>query len=255
MTLDLQLKGKVAIVTGGAKGIGRGISEVLAEEGCHVVIAYRSDPQGSQAVADEIAQKNGVKVLAIQADVSDPHAVDPLYDEAIRQLGPIDILINNAAGSALGKPFDELTYEEWRIVQDNVLNSAFSMSKRFVHECRTHNRGGHIVNVLAKAAITANGTNKTAYISAKGGMMTMTRGLANEVTKDGIFVNGIVPGYVISNSHYHPGNADYLEKKKYLPTGEFATPRDMGVVAAFLCSPLAKQIIGAVVDCTGGTML
>ena len=78
------------------------------------------------------------------------------------------------------------------------------MSRRFVHECRTNKRGGHIVNVLAKAAITTNSTNNTSYIAAKGGLTTMTRGLAHEVTKDGIIVNGIVPGYVQTHGHYHP---------------------------------------------------
>lgn len=253
--MDLQLRGKVALVTGGSKGIGAGCSEVLAEEGCHIAVVYRSDAAYSERFTQDLAERAGVKTMAIQADLSDPRAIDGVYDRAIATLGPIDILVNNAGGGVVSKPFDELTYEEWRRVQDNNLNSAFSMSRRFVHECRSHERGGHIVNVLAKAAITTNSTNNTSYIAAKGGLTTMTRGLANEVTKDGIIVNGIVPGYVQTHGHYHPGDADTLYKQQFLPTGEFATPRDMGVIVAFLCSPLAKQIIGAVVDVSGGTML
>ena len=125
--MDLQLKGKVALVTGGSKGIGAGCSEVLAEEGCHVVVVYRSDAAYSERFAQDLAERTGVKTMAIQGDLSDPHAIDGIYDRAIAALGPIDILVNNAGGGVVSKPFDELTYQEWRRVQDNNLNSAFSM--------------------------------------------------------------------------------------------------------------------------------
>ena len=134
-----------------------------------------------------------------------------------------------------------------------LLSLIHILSRRFIRECRAHKRGGHIVNVLAKAAIMTNSRNNTSYIAAKGGMTTMTRGLANEVIDDGIYVNGIVPGYV-ATSVYQPGSEAYEYKKQFLRVG-WATPRDMGTVAAVLCSPSACQVVGAIVDCSGGTML
>ncbi len=253
--MDLGLRGKTALVTGGCKGIGRGCSEVLAEEGCDIVMIYRSDTERSQQFAKKLAERTGVHTLALQGDAADPSMTDALFDQAIDALGPVDILINNAGGNTCICPFDEVTDAQWRYAQDQNLNSAFLMSRRFVRDCRTYKKGGHIVNVISKSALTTNSQNNTPYVSAKGGMMTMTRGLANEVTKDGIFVNGIVPGYVRTERGHLPGSERAKRVQPLLPTGEFATPRDMGVVAAFLCSPLAKQIIGAIVDCTGGLML
>lgn len=251
--MDLGLRGKTAIVTGGAKGIGSGCSEVLAQEGCNVVVVSRSDETLVKAFADGLSEKYGVKTLAVLADVSKPQQIDGVFDKAIAAFGQVDILINNAGGGVALKPFEELTDEEWAMAMDSNLNSAFMMSRRFIKECKAHKRGGHIVNVLAKAAIMTNSRNNTSYIAAKGGMTTMTRGLANEVIDDGIYVNGIVPGYV-ATSVYQPGSPAYEYKKQFLRVG-WATPRDMGTVAAFLCSPVACQVVGAVVDCSGGTML
>lgn len=253
--MDLGLRGKTALITGGCKGIGRGCSEILAEEGCNVVMVFRSDAEESQRFAEELAQRTGVRTLALQGDVADPSITDELFDQAIDAFGSVDILINNAGGNTCVCPFDALTDGQWRYAQDQNLNSAFLMSRRFIRDCRMHKRGGHIVNVISKSALTTNSQNNTPYVSAKGGLMTMTRGLANEVTKDGIFVNGIVPGYVRTERGHLPGSERAKRVQPLLPTGEFATPRDMGAVVAFLCSPLAKQIIGAIVDCTGGLML
>ena len=151
--MDLGLKGKTAIVTGGAKGIGSGCSEVLAQEGCNVVVVSRSDERLVQNFANELANQYGVKTLAVLADVSKPGHIDGVFDKAIEAFGQVDILINNAGGGAAAKPFEELTDGEWAMALDSNLNSAFMMSRRFIRECKAHRRGGHIVNVLAKAAI------------------------------------------------------------------------------------------------------
>ena len=255
--MNLGLKGKIAIVTGGSKGIGAGCCEVLAEEGCNLVINYRSDVEGSEAFAKSLADRTGVKVIAVCADVSLPDEVDQLVQAALDAFGTVDILINNAGAgkSTVKKPFDQLTYGEWRMMQDNNLNSAFLMCNRLVAYWRKQQRRGHIVNVISKSAFTTNSSENTPYVSAKGGLAAMTRGLANEVTTDGIYVNGIIPGYVQTERSHAVGTERYEQMLPLLPTGKFGTPRDMGYVAAFLCSDLANQVIGALVDCTGGTML
>lgn len=251
--MDLGLKGKVAMITGGTKGIGAGCCEVLAQEGCDIVAVYRSDIEGSEAFAQSLCDRFGVRAMAIHADVSQSECIDGVYEAAIVQMGQVDILVNNAGGGSARKPFEQITDEEWRKSIGNNLDSAFYMSRRFVAECRKHKRGGHIVNVLAKAAIMTNSTENTSYIAPKGGMTAMTRGLANEVIQDGIYVNGIVPGYV-RTQHYQPGTPAAEYKQQFLRVG-WATPRDMGTVVAFLCSPAACQLVGAIVDVSGGTML
>ena len=257
--MDLGLKGKVAVVTGGAKGIGSGISEVLAEEGCNLVINYRSDKEYCEKFASDLAERTGVKVVTVQGDVSIQETVDKIFDTAIEVFGDVDILINNAGGGSLRsgdgrKNFEDLTYDDWRGVQDNNLNSAFMMCNKFVGHWKRNGRGGHIVNVLSKTCLTTNSINNQAYASAKGGLLALTRSLANEVTPYGIIVNGIVPGYVY-NSRTDKDSARYKKMMSLVPTGDYGHPRDMGTVTAFLCSHAANQIIGAVIDCTGGTML
>ena len=253
--MDLQLKGQVAVVTGGTKGIGRGICDMLAGEGVNLVINYRSDPEGAEKVKKEIEEQCGVEVLLVQGDASKKETVDKIFDAAIERFGVVDILINNAGGGAPKKNFEDLTYEEWRQGQDNNVNGQFLMCNKFVGYWKRLGRGGHIVNVLSKSCLMTNSINNQTYASAKGALLALTRSLANEVTQYGIIVNGIVPGYVQTERVHVPGSERYERMLPKLPTGRFGTPRDMGAVATFLCSPLANQIIGAVVDCTGGTLL
>ena len=135
-----------------------------------------------------------------------------------------------------------------------MINRANDLVVDLKEKMRGGNGTVHIVNVLSKSCLTTNSINNQPYASAKGGMLALTRSLANEVTRYGIYVNGIVPGYVY-NSKTDKESARYKKMMSLVPTGDYGYPRDMGTVATFLCSPLVNQIIGAVVDCTGGTML
>jgi NAD(P)-dependent dehydrogenase (short-subunit alcohol dehydrogenase family) len=255
--MDLGLKGKVAIVTGGAKGIGSGISEVLAEEGCNLVIDYRSDPEHAEKFAADLAARCGIKAIAVQADVSRAEEVDKLYEAAFAAFGCVDHLVNNAGGgTGPPKPFWNLEIADFRRSQDNNLNSAFMMSRVFVRYLVENNRVGNIVNVVSKNAVTSNSYNNTSYISAKGGMLSMTRGLAHEVAHLGIRVNGILPGYVENSKGSHKIGHERGDRViQYIPTKRFGTPREMGDVVAFLLSDRSTQMIGAIVDVSGGTML
>jgi NAD(P)-dependent dehydrogenase (short-subunit alcohol dehydrogenase family) len=251
--MDLQLKGRIALITGGTKGIGAGCATALAREGADIVAVYRSDEEGSQAFVRELAQTYGVRAIAVKADVTFPEQVEAAFDEANEKLGLVDILVNNAARTYARGPIDTMTYEGWVKSMDGVLNHVFTVSRRFVADLKAAGRGGHIVNVLAKSAIVSNSKYKTAYNASKGGETAMTRSMANELIDFGIYVNGIVPGYV-RTSVYQEGSEGEMTKAKFLRVG-WAMPIDMGNVAAFLCSPMAKQVIGAVVDCSGGTMM
>ncbi len=252
--MDLGLKGKVAIVTGGAKGIGGGISEVLAEEGCNLIVNYRSDKEACEKFAADLSARTGVKVVAVQGDVSKIEDVKKVYKAALDTFGTYDIVINNAGGGAAKAPFEKLKYEDWRRAQDNNLNSAFMMCQEAVGYWKEKGAEGHIVNLLSKSCIMSNSIENESYASAKGGLLALTRALAKEVTPHGIYVNGIIPGYVY-NSKTDKDSERFKKMSSFVPTGDYNTPRDMGTVVAFLCSKLSIAVIGACIDCTGGTLV
>ena len=254
--MDLGLQGKVAIVTGGARGIGAGISEVLAQEGANLVIDYRSDPQECESFAERLAQQYGVKTIAVQADISRPEEVEMLYARALEAFGGVDRLVNNAG--VMGRsPIEEMPLSEWQRFMDTNLTGMFLMSQKFIQHCLAEKKGGRAVNVLSKSAISTNSTANTHYVASKGGALALTRGLANEVTKHHIYFNAIVPGYVMSHGTAHGrGTSPEAERKRMLiPTQTVAMPIEMGYVTAFLLSDKASQMAGAVVDVTGGLLL
>lgn len=253
--MDLKLAGRTAIVTGGAKGVGAGISEVLAGEGCNVAVNYRSRQKEAEEFAQNLKRKYQVEAVAVQADVSKEEEAQALFDETVRMFGRAEILINNAAGGYAPNAFQNISAEEWRTAGEGLLNPAFYMSREFVKYCIGHEQGGHIVNILSKSAILSSSVNNLAYVANKGALTALTRGMAKEFIQYGIYVNGIVPGYVRTERLHIDGEERTERVKKLLPAGEFAQPQDIGRAAAVLASPLFSQMIGAVVDCTGGTLI
>ena len=253
--MELGLRGKEAIVTGGARGIGRGCAEVLASEGCNLVICNLDFSGDAKANMDEIEKKYGVEILRLTCDVSVEEQVEKCVKEAINHFGQVHFLVNNAGRGAIRKPFDQLSNEDWRSVQEITLNSQFFMSRAFVRYLRENNLKGNIVNVLSKTAFTTNSKDNTSYMSAKLGAYGITKGVANEMAPYGIRVNGIVPGYVQTERTYPDGDPRTERMRSILPTGKFSTPIEMGYVVAFLLSDLSSSIIGAAIDCSGGTML
>jgi NAD(P)-dependent dehydrogenase (short-subunit alcohol dehydrogenase family) len=252
--MDLELRGRTAVITGGTKGIGAGIARVLAGEGVSLALVYRSDPADAEAFAAALTAEYGVPVRAFAADVSRSEAVERLYDEILSAFPAADILVNNAAGGTPeGKAFETLTPAEWDACMAGCLSPVFLMSRRFAAECGRAGHGGHIVNVSAKAAFVSRSKNKVPYATAKGAVAAMTRSLANDLIDRGIFVNAIIPGYVLSGYYSDPASPKCRAKEKDLRIG-WATPEDMGNIVAFLCSPRARQIIGALIDCSGGTL-
>lgn len=253
--MDLGLKGKTALVTGGSKGIGAGICSVLAGEGCNLVINYRSDGNKARCFAKKLMEEHAVWAKAIRADVSREAETEELMECAVLDFGQIDILINNAAGGYRPNAFQNISAQEWQNAGEGLLNSAFYMSRLFLEHCLARKKGGHIVNILSKSAILSSSVNNLAYVAYKGALTSLTRGMAKEFISYGIYVNGIVPGYVRTERRHVEGDERTERVKKLLPSGQFAEPREIGNVAAVLCSPQFAQMIGTIVDCTGGTLI
>lgn len=253
--MDLGLKGKVVIVTGGSEGIGGATSRLFAEEGANVVVNYFIDSNQGPDFAQELADTYGVETLAVRGDISNEDDVKRIVASALERFGTVDILVNNAAKGSIQKEFHTLTTEEWRSVQEITLNGAYFMSREVITYWREHDRGGRICNLVSKSAFTTNGFNNTSYISAKAGVAGLTRGTAHEYAAKGIYINGVVPGYVQTEHTYPDGDPRTERNRKLLATGEFAKPIDIANVIAFLCSDRARQCIGSIVDVSGGNML
>jgi len=256
--MNLGFEGKTAIITGGTKGIGSGISEVFAEEGANLIVDYRSDVEGSEAFIQSLRDRFGANVHGIQADVSMESEVQRIFDFAEEKFGRLDILVNNA-GSGATKMIWEVSLEEWNDALNNNLTGMFMMSREFAIRLMAKNKGGRIVNLLSKASLTTTTKGRVCYVTNKTAEMGLTKQLAVDLTDKGIIVNGIMPGTVSSNMS-RLGTPEEQEKRraerlKRLPMGRYGEPNEFGKMVAFLASEQCQLAVGAVIDFTGGMML
>lgn len=244
-----ELEGKVALVTGASRGLGRSMSVALANYGAHVVLVGR-DKKCLAETADEIAA-NGGKSTTHQVDVTQPDQVKSLTESVISQLGTLHILINNA-GINNRKHLVEFSYEEWQEILNTNLTSAFLVSNAFVPHM-IKNNWGRVINmtsILSHVGLPG----RTGYCTTKAGLLGFTKALAMELAGNGITVNGISPG-----PHATEMNKVILDdperNKAFLariPTGAWGQVEDIGELAAFLCSDAAKFITGTDIVADGG---
>ena len=191
----IDIKGKVAIITGYTKGIGRGIANAMAEYGANLVIVSRHQNE-CDSVANEISNKYGISAIGISADITKKADIDELVNKTNNRFGCIDILVNNA-GSAITKRAEDLTEEYWYKVINLDLNSLFFCSQAVGRHMITQ-KSGKIINIASMLGLIAD-KQVLPYVTAKGGIIQMTKGLALEWAKHNIQVNAICPGYVITD--------------------------------------------------------
>ena len=252
--MDLGLKGKTVIITGGTKGIGAGIARVFAEEGANLILDYRSDPEGSEAYVLQLRRECGTEVFGVQADVSRYEQVLRVFDTAQEKLGQLDVLINNAGGGTTTALLD-LSLEQWQDALDNNVTAMFMMSQEFARRMISGNRKGYIVNVLSKASLTTTTKGRACYVTNKAAEMGLTKQLAVDLVDHGIIVNGIMPGTVWNRIMEQLTPEQQAARLKRCPTGRFGTPYEFGKMVAFLASEQNQLSVGAPVDNTGGMML
>jgi 3-oxoacyl-[acyl-carrier protein] reductase len=245
-----ELAGKVAIVTGAGRNIGRAIALTLAGGGASVLVNARANRTEAEAVAHEIVSGGG-KAMSFVGDVADAAAMQAMAEAALSSFGRIDILVNNAA-LRREKPFAEMDYREWRQILDVTLDGAFHCTRACLSALRSSG-SGTIVNIGGLSAHTG-ARDRAHVVTAKAGIVGFTRALANDLAADGITVNCVVPGLIGT-----PGAKDKPEPAHHLIhqtiTGERGKPDDVAAVVRFLCGPAARYITGQAIHANGGAYL
>jgi 3-oxoacyl-[acyl-carrier protein] reductase len=242
-----ELGGKVAVITGAGRNIGRAIALTLAEGGASIVVNARSNRTEAEAVVREIVSAGG-KALVHIGDVADPKAVAAMADAAVKRFGGIDILVNNAA-LRREKPFDEMSYADWREILDVTLDGAFHCTKACLAALRKSGEGT-IVNIGGLSAHTG-AKNRAHVVTAKAGLVGFTRALATELAADGITVNCVVPGLIgTPRPKDRPEPAHHLTHQTL--TGERGKPEDVAALVCFLCGSGARYVTGQAIHANGG---
>jgi 3-oxoacyl-[acyl-carrier protein] reductase len=254
--MDLGLKGKTAIVTGGSTGIGAGICEALAQEGVNVAINWIVGGDEAKAFAADLSARYAVDCRDFYADASKAEDLDAMVQAVIAAYGRIDILVNNA-GIWPTEQILDMSDANWKKVMDINLNGPFMLCRRVAKHMVDAGIAGSIVNLSSKSGLMYNTAGHAHYASAKAGINMLTKTLARELLPYGIRTNAIAPGMVRTPINEDKWSDPEL-KKSYearIPSGRFALPIEIGYAVAFLASEKSFNIMGTVVDVTGGMLI
>jgi 3-oxoacyl-[acyl-carrier protein] reductase len=250
--MDLELRGKIAIVTGSSRGIGRAIALALAAEGCRVVLCARNAAPLDDAVAE--AKRRGGEAVGVACDVTTPAGVAALVDGARAAFGGVDLLVNNVGGSG-ARDFHDVDDADLAAALDRNLWPAFRCSRAVVPELRA--RGGGAI-VMVTSIWGKEGGGAPSYNVAKAAEMSLAKAMARDLARDQIRVNAVAPGSI-----FFPGGGWERRQKadpdgiaafvaRELPFGRFGAPEEVADVVTFLCSARARWVHGATVVVDGG---
>jgi 3-oxoacyl-[acyl-carrier protein] reductase len=247
---DNELAGKVAIVTGAGRNIGRAIARQLAAAGAAVVVNTRSNRAEAEAVVREIEAAGG-KAVAVLGDVADPGTAAALAAAAVKSFGRIDILVNNAA-LRREKPIAEMSYADWREVMNATLDSAFHGVKACLPAMKKAG-GGTIINIGGMSAHIGS-KNRAHVLTAKSGLVGFSRALAHDLASDRITANCVVPGAIdTTRPGTSPSPAHHLTHGTI--TGERGKPDDVAAMVRFLAGPGGRYVTGQTIHVSGGAFL
>lgn len=246
--MHLELKDKIALVTGGSRGIGRETSLVLSQAGAHVIINYHTLREAAESLRNEITTQ-GFKADIIQADVSNPEEVRALFEYVQRNFGRLDILVNNA-GIIRDNLLLSMELNDWDKVMDLNLRGAFLCTK-YAAEMMLPRHSGKIINISSTSAIKG-GRGQSNYAAAKGGLISFTRACAVEFSRRGIQVNAVLPGMIITEMSSRVRKRAGEDILKQIPGGRFGNPGDVANLVLFLSSALADYITGQAIPVDGG---
>ncbi len=245
------LEGKVAVVTGASRGIGRAIALEMARSHAAVIINYNGSKERAEAVQREIEDLGG-RAGVYQCDVSDFGACETFMQEVIREYGRIDILVNNAGITRDGLLM-RMSEEDFDLVLDTNLKGAFHCV-RFAARQMLKQKQGRIINISSVSGVTGN-AGQANYSASKAGVIGLTKAAARELASRHITVNAIAPGFIETEMTQALGERVKEEAVKQIPLGAFGTPEDVAHLAVFLASKQAGYITGQVLHVDGGMVM
>jgi 3-oxoacyl-[acyl-carrier protein] reductase len=250
---DLQLRGRVAVVTGGSRGIGRAIVELLSELGANVVVNYAKDQEAAEATVNA-ARGRGVGAISFRADVANPLQAQDLIGAAIEQFKRVDILVCNA-GIWEGAPLEKMSEQLWDRTIDINLKGTWTVCRAVVPQMKIQ-RSGKIV-ILTSTAGQRGEANYSNYAASKGAQIAFTKSLAEELGEWGINVNAVAPGWVDTEMTSEAlGDSQRRESiAQTIPLGKIAVPEDIAAPVVFLCSDWSRHITGEILNVNGGAVL
>ena len=247
----MKFQGKVALVTGGSRGIGKATALKLAGEGATVAVHYSRAMDKAEAVCEEIRDL-GQEAIPVQADIADRDAVNRMVGEVTKELGTIELLVNNA-GDVGNMTFDELTPEHWdRIIAINLtgpFNVLWAVKPGMIEQ-----QFGRIVNVSSIAALAVR-PNQLPYAAAKAGVISLTKSCCGPLAQHNIRINSVAPGAIATDMLGEVSTEMAEQLRATTPLGRFGEPEEMADVIAFLLSEESSYMTGATVIASGGRIL
>ncbi|MHC4722121.1 MAG: SDR family NAD(P)-dependent oxidoreductase [Planctomycetota bacterium] len=252
--MDLNLKDKVALVTGGSRGLGKAICLSLAAEGAKVAVNYRRTADKAQAVVDEIKTQYGLEALTVGGNVAEEADVLSIFEQVTEKFSQIDILVNNAAVCPTCQVKD-MSKQMWTETIEVNLTGTFLTSREFVKRLLDADRKGRIVNIVSQAAFRGSTTGHAPYDASKGGIVSFTIALAREVAQKGIGVNAVAPGLILTEMVAKVLKENEQKYLNRIPLHRIAEPAEVADVVTFLASEKAGYMTGATVDVTGGMLM
>lgn len=250
----LSLPDKVALVTGGSRGIGAAIVRAFAAAGAKVVFNYHQ----AQIEAEKLVNECGAAhCFAVQAELSSPEASHQLVTAAVRRFGKMDIVVgNHGVWPPQDAPIDQMTEEQWRSTMAINLDSIFGLVKHAVSQMKQRRAGGHIVLISSTAGQRGEAFHCD-YAASKGAIISMVKGLSTELARDGIYVNCVAPGWVETDMAAPALHDPEISRKVYatIPLGRAGKPEEIAATVLFLCTPHAGFITGEILNVNGGAVL